>query len=255
MVTQDKITIISTERTGSTNDWLRENGEMDDDCLLKVAVTSYQSAGRGQKGNHWESQEGANLLFSILSRPMNLKACDQFRLSQAISLAVTDVLTAVLDDKASELSVKWPNDIYWEEKKLGGILIENRLQGAFITDCIIGVGLNVNQTRFYSDAPNPISIRGISGLENSTDELLQRIISRFTEYYIQIESGSVYSIHDKYMKRLFRRDGFHIYCDENGEFSARITDVLPSGILVLEDTEGHTRQYEFKQVRFILGKN
>lgn len=252
MELRERITIEHLEQAASTNDWLRMSGEMPADCLFHVAATEWQSAGRGQKGNSWESEKGANLLFSIRCIPDFVEACAQFCLSQAIALAVTDAVAPFLGDEARHLSVKWPNDIYWKELKLGGILIENRLQGSHLADCIIGVGLNINQNTFLSDAPNPVSIANITGNDSDRNAILGSIIARLTGYYIQLQSQGSNALHEPYMSRLFRRNGYHTYSDNNGEFEARIHDVLPSGILLLEDDTHNLRPYEFKQVRFIL---
>ncbi len=247
------IAIHRLEQTDSTNSWLREHsGNLDMSLLFNVAVTGYQSAGRGQKGNSWESARDENLLFSILACPSFVDASRQFRLSEAIALAVTDAIAPHLGEKASDLSVKWPNDIYWRDKKLAGILIENRIQGSHLSECIIGVGLNVNQPEFYSDAPNPVSIRNITGACADRDDLLADILSNMASYYGQIQAGGSDEIHRLYMRRLFRRDGLHPYRDENGMFNAAIESVMPNGIIILRDENGTERRYEFKQVRFIL---
>lgn len=247
------IAIHQLEQTGSTNSWLREHtDDLDMSLLFNVAVTGYQSAGRGQKGNSWESARDENLLFSILACPLFVDASRQFCLSEAIALAVTDAIAPLLGEKASDLSVKWPNDIYWREKKLAGILIENRIQGSHLSECIIGVGLNVNQPEFYSDAPNPVSIRNITGACADRDDLLADILSNMASYYTRIQAGESDQIHRQYMRRLFRRDGLHPYRDGNGMFNAAIESVMPNGIIILRDENGTERRYEFKQVGFIL---
>ena len=145
--------------TDSTNTYLQQ---LDADRHLPegyIAYTDTQRAGRGQRGNSWESQPGKNLTFSLLLRPEHIPANQQFLLSQAVSLAATDVLNRY----ASGFSIKWPNDIYWEDKKIAGILIENVLSGSTFARSIVGIGLNINQERFISDAPNPVSLFQITG--------------------------------------------------------------------------------------------
>ena len=145
--------IIHIEETDSTNRWLKENGEGN-----MVVVADYQTAGKGCGTNSWESERGKNLTFSMLIHPENIPASRQFRITEIISVAICEVLEQYIGD----VSIKWPNDIYWRNGKLGGILIENALTGNQIRDCIIGVGLNVNQRRFLSGAPNPVSLWQIS---------------------------------------------------------------------------------------------
>lgn len=252
MELRDRIIIHHIEQTESTNDWLRQSVEMTDDCLFQVAAAEWQSAGRGQKDNSWESEKGANLLFSIRAVPDFIPASSQFCLSQAIALAVTDALAPLLGDDSKYLSVKWPNDIYWKDFKLGGILIENSLQGSSLADCIIGVGLNVNQKSFLSDAPNPVSIASITGHDTDRTALLESILTNMAGYYRSLQSDGLTSLHTQYMSRLFRRTGLHTFADRDGEFQASIHDVRPDGILILEDSFHRLRSYEFKQVRFIL---
>lgn len=249
----NKDTVICRLReTDSTNTWIKANGDMPDGCILKVAVAQFQTSGHGQKGNSWESADGQNLLFSILSQPAFVNASNQFCLSEAISCAITDALAESFPEIAGQLSIKWPNDIYWQDSKLAGILIENTLSGHTIAQSIIGAGLNVNQQSFVSDAPNPVSLYNITGRITDTDTILHSILKHFLEYYTEIRDGKTELIHERYMQRLFRRDGFYGFRDSIGLFKARIHSVQPNGILTLQDSEGKKREYEFKQVSYIL---
>jgi len=206
-----------------------------------AVVADYQTAGRGCGTNTWESERGKNLLFSLLIHPAEVPAVKQFRISMAISLAILDTLEQYIGD----VSIKWPNDIYWRNGKLGGILIENRLQGGCIKDCIIGVGLNVNQEQFHSDAPNPVSLKRIHGQETEREQLLSDILVRFDEYLTQ-------DLKARYLSRLYRRKGFHPYADKEGAFMAEIIDVEDDGHLLLRDDNGHDRRYAFKEVQFVI---
>ena len=154
---------IHVKETDSTNNWLKSyQSEAGED--MTVVTTDYQSAGRGCGSNQWESEAGKNLMFSILLHP-KVSAKDQFILSMANALALKDVLDSYTDS----IKIKWPNDIYWNDKKIGGTLIETSLQGAEIKDFIIGTGINVNQQEFHSDAPNPVSLIQIIGCETNRD--------------------------------------------------------------------------------------
>ena len=228
--------IIHIDETDSTNRWLKENGSE-----RMAVVADYQTAGRGCGTNTWESERGKNLLFSLLIHPAEVPAVKQFRISMAISMAILDTLEQHIGD----VSIKWPNDIYWRNGKLGGILIENRLQGGCIKDCIIGVGLNVNQEQFHSDAPNPVSLKRIHGQETEREQLLSDILVRFDEYLTQ-------DLKARYLSRLYRRKGFHPYADKEGAFMAEIIDVEDDGHLLLRDDNGHDRRYAFKEVQFVI---
>ena len=237
--------IIHLDETDSTNRWLRDgcwvmgDGKAHHDRI--VVVADYQTAGRGQGTNRWESERGKNLLFSMLIHPEDIPINRQFHISMAVSLAICEALGKHI----GELSIKWPNDIYWQNGKIGGILIENTLQGAIIKDCIIGVGLNVNQRAFHSDAPNPVSLWQISESETNREELLADILRAFDELLGK-------DLKSSYMSMLYRRRGFHPYADGEGAFMAEIADVEDDGHLLLRDDNGQRRRYAFKEVSFVL---
>jgi BirA family biotin operon repressor/biotin-[acetyl-CoA-carboxylase] ligase len=239
--------VVHLQETASTNAWLLENGS-DHDCAVWA---DYQTAGRGCGTNKWESERGMNLLFSVLVHPVTLSARQQFYLSMAVSLAFTDVLAAC---GVEPLSIKWPNDIYWRDRKLCGILIENKLSGTTVRQSIIGAGLNVNQTLFLSDAPNPVSMKQILGKDTDREQLLNDILRAFSSRLTLLSAGdtALRRLHDDYLSRLYRRDGFHSYHDADGDFEARIVTVEASGHLLLQDREGRERRYGFKEVNIIL---
>lgn len=248
----EKIKWHRSDSIGSTNTYLRELGGGDPAYDLEVAVASFQTAGRGQKGNSWESEAGKNLLFSILAHPGNLQVQEQFYISEAIALAVSDsVMEAIGPDFAADVSVKWSNDVYWKDYKMAGILIENTLQGSRILDTVAGVGLDVNQEVFVSDAPNPISLKNITGREFDIEALLNDITARFIGY-MELPAGKRAEVDRLYRSRLYRREGYHRFRDENGVFEACIEGIRPDGCLMLQTRSGEHRVYEFKQVQFIL---
>lgn len=243
---------IKLDSTVSTNEWLKQNPPSDSNCPVRVVTAEYQSGGKGQAGNVWESADGKNLLFSIGFRPDFVDAGKQFVLSEAIALSIAETVSAIPEIDAGDIAIKWPNDIYWKDLKLAGILIENSLLGKNVADCIAGVGLNVNQEVFLSDAPNPVSIRNITGHDTDRESLLEPIVGRFLDYCRLVSSGGNGIIHDRYMEHLYRRNGYHGFTDACGAFSAAISDVLPEGILVLKDRSGKERKYEFKQISYIM---
>lgn len=230
--------IVHLDETDSTNRWLREQGGEED----MVVVADSQTAGRGCGTNTWESEAGQNLTFSLLVHPTMVPANAQFLISMAISLCIADVL----GDYFGEVSIKWPNDIYWRDRKLCGILIEQQLSGSLIRQSIIGIGLNVNQTVFVSDAPNPVSMSQILGHEVSREEVLEKILSRFSLEAVD---------RDRYRSLLYRREGYHPYSDANGTFEARLLTVEDDGHLLLCDREGRQRRYAFKEVQFELSSS
>lgn len=242
--------IIHLEQTHSTNNYLRHLVEATRSAEEGTVVwTDFQTAGRGQQGNSWESEKSANLLFTLLLCPQGIRSRDQFIISQLVSLGILDVLNALEEG----FRVKWPNDIYFGNKKVAGILIENDLSGQTLYNSFIGIGLNVNQQIFTGDAPNPVSLAQITGRRHDRETLLIKIMERIF-YYYQIALDDNYEmIQERYMDLLFRNTGFHTYTDlSDDEFRARIKKVHPSGLLTLEDEQGCERTFDFKEVQFLL---
>lgn len=251
----------------------------------------FQTAGHGQATNHWESEDGKNLLFSLLLRPSVIPASEQFVITEIVTLAI---INALQDYIRQRITIKWPNDIYVGDKKLCGILIENALCGPVIDTCIVGIGININQELFTSDAPNPISLKQLNGRDNDKEEIFEEIyqnILRYYDYYAdmsdrfncqstvlsdaQKQDGAVLSpclrgtsgaegvnnsqlstirqsLHYEYMNNLYRRVGYHNYSTPEGEkFSAEIEEIGPQGHLTLRLQSGELRTFAFKEVIFI----
>ncbi len=251
---------IHLYQVGSTNSYakelLKEGEELSD---FTVVDADYQTGGRGQQGNSWESERGGNITFSLVCHPTFLKATGQFVLSQAIALAVQNTLASIIksekgDARAEDVTVKWPNDIYWKDKKISGTLIECNLKGDEVSDCIVGTGVNINQTRFHSDAPNPVSLAQIIKHTMNKDDVLEEIVNRFQNLYEAIREGRKDEVATEYMNKLYRRGAaYHWYCEPNAApFEAEIVSVEPSGHLVLRRRDGATRKYEFKEVKFLM---
>lgn len=243
---------IHLNETKSTNTFLIDalaNGEKIDECA--VVYTLRQTAGRGQVGNSWESEPDKNIAFSMLLRPEFLPIKEQFIISEITCLAIIEALHGLGLDS---LSIKWPNDIYHADDKICGILIENALMGNRFSQCVIGIGINVNQTTWVGNAPNPTSIKLCLGEERSPIDVMDSVQTLISRYYIMLQSGMKELIHSRYLSHLYRRYGYHPYKDaETGrEFMAQIKTIEPSGYLLLEDTEGSTFRYMFKEVKFML---
>ena len=234
------------KRTNSTNTLLRElivRGNPPE-----FVYAGFQTAGRGQTGNGWESEADKNLLCSILLPPVK----EPFYLNVMVSVAVQRLL-------GDEFTIKWPNDIYWQDRKVAGILIENAMVGNEIKYSIAGIGLNVNQTEWRSDAPNPISLKQITGKDYDLDALMQSLLKEM--HKAQQEDVWAY-----YKAHLYRGEAFWPFVEREvntiptmnadataqGQFLARITDVLPSGEVLLVDQQGKERKYHFKQIRYVL---
>ena len=235
---------IHIEETTSTNLIARDMETEDDETV--VITTDFQTDGKGQGSNKWESEKGKNLLFSIITPTLSIESRKQFLISMAMANAIYDVL---VDNGIKGVSIKWPNDIYAGNYKISGTLIENRLAGCVIRRSIIGVGLNVNQSVFISDAPNPTSMTNLTGKQYDLHCIMDGIIHNFKRMtYMASSAPDILKI--MYMERMYRKDGMHRYYDRNGSFLASSEGVTDSGCLMLKDESGNIRQYGFKEVTF-----
>ena len=207
-----------------------------------VVHTDFQSAGKGQAGNSWESERGENLLFSILLYPSKVALDQLFFVSQLVSMGIKKALDEITDG----ISIKWPNDIYWNDKKLAGILIENSLQANKVRT-VVGIGLNVNQLGFVSNAPNPVSLRQITGKSQDKELLLRKIVDNIIELYA---NSDMESVRKSYADCLYRKSGFYTYSADAVDFKAGIVAVQPDGQLILETESGERKGFYFKEVAF-----
>ncbi len=246
--------IVHLAETSSTSDVLRQmalNGQAEADFTSVVA--DFQTSGRGQVGNHWESEAGANLLFSTIFHPCQCDVSRQFMISMAVALAVCDVLAPLLPHSARKvLKVKWPNDIYVGDSKICGILVENQLSGRLIASSIVGVGLNVNQTLFRH-APNPVSVKLLTGADTPVAPLADSLILALRLRLYAVSQGLDSQVMSDYWAALYRADGcFHLFATPDSRFSARIVGVAPDGRLTLETDQAERRTFLFKEVETVI---
>lgn len=249
--TRIDIPIEKVNEVSSTNDYLQHLCKQNMAQEFHTVIAESQSSGKGQRGNSWESAEGKNLLFSMVLYPTALEANKQFYISMLTAISIVDALGKYTDG----FSIKWPNDIYWKDKKLAGILIENELQGKYISQSVIGVGINVNQESFLSDAPNPVSLKQIIGIDINRNELFQKILHGMVASYRLLEENfteMAATLRILYQRSLYRRNGYHAYKDASGLFNAQFEHIDPNGYLYLQDEEGKIRKFAFKEVEYIL---
>ena len=249
--TRIDIPIEKVNEVSSTNDYLIHLCKQNMAQEFHTVIAESQSSGKGQRGNSWESEDGKNLLFSMVLYPTALEANKQFYISMLTAISIVDALGKYTDG----FSIKWPNDIYWKDKKLAGILIENDLQGKYISQSVIGVGINVNQENFLSDAPNPVSLKQIIGIDINRTELFQKILHGMVASYRLLEENfteMAATLRILYQRSLYRRNGYYAYKDADGLFNAQFEHIDPNGYLYLQDEEGKIRKYAFKEVEYIL---
>ncbi len=210
-----------------------------------VVIAVNQTHGRGLGENVWESEPGANLTFSILVYPTFVKGATQFLLSKMISLAVRDFLSR----QVTGVSVKWPNDVYVGNKKIAGILIENFIEGLYLTKSIIGIGVNINQKQFVGDAPNPVSLWQLTGKSYGTDDCLYELIECIAWRY-QMLQKNITLLNDYYLQNMYQVGEMHRYRADGIIFEARITGVNKYGMLEMITSENQRRTFGFKEVVF-----
>lgn len=213
-----------------------------------IVYTNYQSSGRGQPGNKWESEDGKNLLISIVLFPSIINPADQFLISMTVSLGICDFLKRYIP----VCEIKWPNDIYVNNDKIAGILIENSILDDNIENTIAGIGLNINQKKFLSDAPNPVSLSLLTGMDYDLTDCLTQLASDLDKRYKQLLSESFHSIKHEYVSQLYRLNKWSKFRDLNGIFTGRILSVTDNGRLEIEKRTGNRSEYSFKEVDFII---
>ncbi|MCX2478521.1 biotin--[acetyl-CoA-carboxylase] ligase [Pedobacter sp. MC2016-15] len=241
--------LIKLSAVDSTNNFLKRmvsNSEPLPEGTVIMAENQY--AGRGQAESSWLAEPGKNLTFSLLLQPGFLPLGSQFRLNMAVSVAIQRALKALVGEG---LTIKWPNDIYYGDQKLGGILIENMVSGGRIKACIIGIGLNVNQEVFEGDLGSRAgSVYQILHEHVNLIWLLTQICSHIEAAYLKLREGRYLTLREEYLECLYLFHTNALY-RQNGElFEGRIVDVSDTGFLSLE-TEAGIKTYNFKEIEFI----
>jgi BirA family biotin operon repressor/biotin-[acetyl-CoA-carboxylase] ligase len=241
--------IIRLPGTESTNSYaieLLSKEHPEEGCVI---ITDSQTQGKGTDSNTWESEKGKNLTFSLILYP-KLVADQQFLLNKAISLGIYDFL--VKEIPGNKISIKWPNDLYVEDKKICGILIQNSVMGNNLQYMVAGIGLNVNQTLFISNAPNPVALRMITKQEYNLDEILQNLLDSISERYLAAKPETAGEIEKDYQKSLYRIMEWHDYLIKGINMHLRITGTTVYGQLVLENEACETIVCDLKEVKFII---
>ncbi len=241
-------TIVKLQAINSTNTYLKDCIKQGPVKNATVVVAHHQKNGRGQLGSTWESEIGKNLTFSLLYRFKSLVLSHQFYLNCAVSLALYDCLLPIVKDK---LRIKWPNDIMSDNKKLGGILIENTVKSGLITQSVIGVGLNVNQLQFADNLPNATSLKAICNQEFDLDVLLQNILNAFADKFKYIENYKFDFLNQAYHKALYNSNVLTQFTDGKSKFFGKIIGVNLDGMLLLELENGESKSFINKSIEYI----
>lgn len=248
---QDRIIIgnklIRLEEVDSTNEFLKK-------CLLTskneseglVVTALNQLSGKGQRGNLWQTESAKNLTFSILLKP-NISVDSQFKLTQIVSIAIINFLKS----ENINAKIKWPNDIYIDDKKIGGILIENTIKKSKINTSIVGIGLNINQIDFDEKLINPTSLKLQTKKDFELDLTLNRLLNFVDKTYLLSKTQMKLNITDEYLSNLYRYNELCNYKILNKECLAKIVGVSAYGKLLL-DIKGEVQDFDLKEVKFLF---
>ncbi len=213
----------------------------------------FQTHGKGQQGKVWDSEKGENLLCSYVLSLSSLKKAkelaetgtlsNQFGLSVAVSLAVSDFFSALAGE---ETKIKWPNDLYWRDRKAGGILIENKIRGAEWTWSIMGIGINVNQTQFNTAQGRPVSLKQITGKSFEINKLLHQLSSALTNRVNEWLLGQFETMLAEYNERLFMKGQEVKFKSNHIHFLAEVVGVNKEGKLLVNN--GIEQSYNFGEI-------
>lgn len=243
--------ILHFKELDSTNNYahtfLKEKKNQNQEGIL--IYTDFQCKGRGQAENFWESEAEKNLLLSIICFPDFLFAEEQFILSKFFSVAIVEFL----QKNQIFAKIKWPNDIYIGNKKVGGILIENTIVGNKIKNSILGLGLNINQSEFSKDIPNPTSLLLETQKQFSVSNVLNDLIEIFSEFYLLMQNSEYQYFEKKYLELLYCKDEIRKYKHKNQTFEAKIFSISEYGQLILEEIKSKEKLlFNFKEVELII---
>lgn len=242
----NKITWFDT--LASTHDYL--NNHLSEFVEGEIVITKNQYSGRGHGNNRWESKPGENLTFSFYVRPDNVAADQQFYLNMAISLGVFDFIRSHMTNH--QIKVKWPNDIYIDSGKAGGILIHHAIRGNHILHSVIGIGINVNQTIFVSDAPNPVSMKQFLGDDLDLDVCLSGLCDMLNKRFTSLKKNSLSELKSDYMSALFGSGEWRLYKFNNETISAKIEGISKYGQLQLITRLGKKIECDLKEIEFLI---
>ncbi|MFM2134806.1 MAG: hypothetical protein RL021_206 [Bacteroidota bacterium] len=215
-----------------------------------AAVTAYvQTEGRGQGENNWHSAPGLNLLVSYVFYPTFLNAYNAFHLNMAVSTALGDFAALYLGE---DVRIKWPNDLYCGNRKLGGILIENSIYDFQIRQSIIGIGVNVNQPSFPDELPNPVSFFQVTGKALQLDEVFASLSQCLERRYLQLKAFGEKGIREDYHRHLLRHGKWEWFQEGERRFEGMVMGVNRNGHLLIQNKEGHTEDFGTKQVKYLF---
>jgi BirA family transcriptional regulator, biotin operon repressor / biotin---[acetyl-CoA-carboxylase] ligase len=249
-------TIIELVEVDSTNAYANDvftKNDFEDGAVIRALE---QSAGRGQHDHRWISEPGKNLTITVCLKPRFLAPDRQFQLNKAIALGVLDFIRSCLPstprirDLASR--IKWPNDIYVGSRKIGGILIENKIMGSVLETSLAGIGINVNQARFEPDIPNPCSLVQILGHETVLKDALRSLCKFLDKRYQELKSMEMVNLDHEFDQNLLGYEQWRTFIRDGVPMEGRVKGVDQNGRLLLETPDGETLAFSHQEIEYEL---
>ncbi len=234
------------EEISSTNEWLMKENFQRQMAEGTIVFATDQKNGKGQRDNKWIAENFNSLTFSILLKPSFIKPCQAFDISICSALAINQCL----NDLRPGFSIKWPNDIFFDDKKISGILIENQFRNNNYINAIVGIGLNINQKNF-KDLPKAISLRQIIGVSFPPEKIMIKICELLEGFYLQLRAGNYKLLKERYILSLYGFGKWRFFKTRKTTFRGKIKNVLRSGHLQIESLDGSLQDFDIKQLKFL----
>ncbi len=241
---------IHLREVPSTNSYLSEMQRSERLTEGAAVVAEFQTHGRGQAGNQWQSDRGQNLLVTFVFYPTFLNIQNVFLLNMGVAVALADFATEYLGEG---VKLKWPNDLYYENRKLGGVLIENSIYDYQIRQAIIGIGVNVNQEIFSNELLNPASFKNITSINYDLMDVFNRLCNALEHRYLQLRRGEFQQLREDYHKHLLRHGKWEWFETDSRKFKGMVMGVNAQGRLMVQNEEGHTEHFDMKAIKYIFG--
>jgi len=241
---------IRLDGVGSTNNYAAEMLRQVGTPEGTLITANYQSAGRGQRANSWQSEAGMNILCTYILKPSWLSIDRQFTLNKALALAVQRTIQTFC--KHESVQIKWPNDVMVNGSKVAGILLENTVAGGQIVSSLAGIGVNVNQRNFAIDGRKVCSMADVLEEVLSLDAVQDELSSNLEAYYLKLRSGGDQKIDEEFMSVLYKRDEACAFETVEGLRNYIVREVSKQGLLVVEDLEGNVIEFQHGEVHMVM---
>ncbi|MFA5418708.1 MAG: biotin--[acetyl-CoA-carboxylase] ligase [Bacteroidales bacterium] len=245
------IVFINRSVVTSTNDEALSRIDSHQAHEGEMVCAFQQENGRGQGGNRWESEPGKNLLCSLILTPHHLVPARQFLLTQMVSLGISKVIMGLVPN--GSVAIKWPNDLYVNDKKVGGILFQNIIKGNILDYAVAGIGINLNQEDFGDELPNAASLFQFANQQIPIEDFRQQMAHSINLYYkMTFSSSGVKQLEEEYLQKLYKINEWKTYRTSEGDFTGKIEGVDEYGRLVIKRQTGSTEWYQFKEIEFVF---